>query len=345
MHRQCHKILLLLCFLLSFGPRASSITACKEYINFLFGHPKVTELGLREPNENVLKNLGFKESYTLGFDRAKEHLRLAEKLRSLPIDPWKTHIEEFADLVEPHLNHVERGIRSQDAPDKLERLVLLENFRAEARQWIERRELTYRRWVNLNFRLSILATPKDKRMQGIFMIELHASEDWYTDVRLESFYRKMRESRKGLIGLVEKLDLFPKVIIVPQKNGILGTMALTRMTARRVYLHSLENKTIKIHNELHYPDGVFWHDSIHMSFHEMELATGDRYLGGSYEEIILPFHNAFFLHIQGLPKKEQEMLNLLYYDMIFETPQSWIQLYWSKRGFEISKYIIVEGVP
>ena len=75
---------------------------------------------------------GFNESYTRGLEQAHKHLRLARKFRTEPINPWKTHIEEFATMVKPHLDYIERGIRSQDSADKLERLAILESFRDEA---------------------------------------------------------------------------------------------------------------------------------------------------------------------------------------------------------------------
>ena len=262
MKRYRQKILLALCFLLSFGPSASSVTDCKD----LFNPSKPIEPSLIEvgDNMNLLRTSGFKDSYIRGLEQARKHLRLAHKLRTGSIDPWKTHIEEFAALVKPHLDYIERGIRSQDSADRLERLAILEDFRAETQSWLEKREVSYRRWVNLNFRLSILATPKNERYRlhpetHDFLPDLHASGDWLTNNRLESAYSEALEEKKFTEPIVRMIDQFPEVIIAPQMDGLTGIMALTRMTARRVYLHALENNATHGHIS-QYPDWVFLHD-------------------------------------------------------------------------------------
>ena len=252
--------------------------------------------------------------------------------------------------MEPHLNYIERGIRSQDAPDKLERLTILENFRAQAQQWIERRELSYRRWINLNYRLSILATPRNKRIGPIknhddFFIKLYDSEDWITDVRLESFYSERQKNGKEVTPIVEMLNKFPEVIIAPQIDGIMGIMPLTRMSAQRVYLHALENKASRIHNELRYPDWIFWHEGFHMNLHETTSTEWSRYHKRPYEEIALPFHNAFFLHIQKLPKKEQEILEFVYHYIVFEKPYDGYSVFVNFYGYSMFSNTKVPRYP
>ena len=116
------------------------------------------------------------------------------------------------------------------------------------------------------------------------------------------------------------LDQFPEVIIAPQIDGITGLMGLTRMTTQRVYLHAVENNTSHIHDKLNYPNGVFFHDSVHMDNHEHASAKLSRLRGGSYEETALPFHNAFLLRMQNLHSWEREMLELVYHYIVFEEP-------------------------
>ena len=344
MKRYRQNILLALCLLLSFDPKARFITACKEY---LFNRPEPIELRLTKmgDNMNLLRTAGFKDSYIQGLDKAHEHLRLARKLRTEPIDPWKTHIEEFAAMIKPHLDYIERGIRSQDSADKLERLAILEDFRAETQSWLEKREVSYRRWVSLNFRLSILATPKDKRtteyLSDDFASELYTSEVWVTNEQLESAYLREIQRKQSTKSIVEMLDQFPEVIIVPQMDGLTGIMALTRMTAQRVHIHALENNATRVHG-FQYPDWVFVHDSAHMTAHDRRLMEWVGTHGSSYKEMVLPFHNAFLLHIQELPIKKREMLELIYHYMVFEQPQICVQLgQWGQR-FEISHYIFAE---
>ena len=229
-------------------------------------------------------------------------------------------------MVEPHLDYIERGIRSQDSADKLERLAILEDFRAETQSWIEKEEVSYRRWVNLNFRLSILATPKDKRVGGFrrqdFLPELLASGDWVTNERLESAYLKGTQRTDFTENsFIEMLNRFPEVIIAPQMDGLTGIMALSRMTARRVYLHALENNATDVHG-FRYPDWIFLHDNGHTTTHHLHLMKWVRSHGKPYEEMILPFHDAFLLHIQKLPIRKREILELIYYHMVFEYPKN-----------------------
>ena len=273
---------------------------------------------------NLLRSSGFKESYILGLDKAQEHLRLARKFRTQSIDPWKTHIEEFAALIKPHLDYIERGIRSQDSADKLERLAILEDFRAETQSWLEKQEVSYRRWVNLNFRLSILATPKEKRTTQFFnsndfIDKLHTSEDWLTNKRLESAYLKEEKREDEMEPIVVRLNQFPEVIIAPQMDGLTGIMALTRMTARRVYLHALENNASHVHGFNH-PDWIFHHDSTHMDMHESSLINWLHWNKKSYEDMAIPFHNAFVLRMKNFPQRKRERLELIYYYIVFEQP-------------------------
>ena len=246
-HRQ--KILLALCLLFSFGPRAFFIPACKDYIPFLFHRPKLTELKLQTDR--------FKDGYIRGLEQAHKHLRLAHKLRTESIDPWKTHIEEFAALVKPHLDYVERGIRSQDSADKLERLAILEDFRAEAQSWIEKQEVSYRRWVNLNLRLSILATPKNKRARGNLLFIRTLCFRRLGHQRAVGVCLPITGDRNGQNLSLKCSTKFPEVIIAPQMDGLTGIMALTRMTARRVYLHALENKASHVPRIYATPIGYF----------------------------------------------------------------------------------------
>ena len=60
---------------------------------------------------------------------------------------------------------------------------------------------------------------------------------------------------------------------------------------------------------------------LHMIAHEQYLMRWVRGHGSSYEEMVLPFHNAFLLHIQKLPMRKREMLELVYHYMVFEKPE------------------------
>ena len=110
-------------------------------------------------NEQQLRDQGYGKEYIAGLDHVRETLQLVERLRADKIDFSTYHIQEFAGLIGPRIDFVEKGIRSQESDDKEMRLNLLESLRSEVQN---RPLITYQDWFNLNFLLSILATPVDK---------------------------------------------------------------------------------------------------------------------------------------------------------------------------------------
>ncbi len=313
---------------------------CHRLAKFFFDRPSPPGPTVEGASEEALRALGFRESYIKGLDQAEGHLRLAKKLRSGTVDPWKDHIEEFAELVEPHLDYVERGIRDQNSLDKRERLAILENFRREASTWVQNRTVTYRKFVNLNYRLSILATPLGLRGSGSlladgsgFRARLYKSGDWMTNGRLEAAYLLGKERKKveSPESIYEKLDQFPEVIIMPQMDGLWGKMPITRLAGQRVYLHALVNNAAKADGADRPPDWIFWHDGNHMSIREYRV--GDWIRIGIYENIMAPFHNAFVVEMeQARPRMEREMLELTYYTLVHELPGALVGENLSKIG-------------
>ena len=53
---------------------------------------------------------GYGKSDVAGLDHVMENLRLVQSLRTRPIDPYTTHIPEFADLIDEHIGFVRKGI-------------------------------------------------------------------------------------------------------------------------------------------------------------------------------------------------------------------------------------------
>ncbi len=311
---------------------------CHRLAKLFFDRPYPLGPMVEGSSEKALRALGFRESYIRGLDQVEGHLRLAQKLRSGDVDPWKGHIKEFAELVKPHLDYVEKGIRDQNSLDKQERLAILEDFRREALAWVQNRTVTYRKFVNLNYRLSILATLLEQRGSDYlldntsgFRARLYLSGDWMTNDRLEAFYlmekekKKVRTPRKFIFENYEdfeaygKLDQFPEVIIMPQMDGLWGKMPITRLVGQRVYLHALVNNAFQADGKLRPPEWIFWHDGAHMTFREEWV--GDWIRNGIYETMIASFHNAFILEMERIrPRMEREMLELTYYTLIQELP-------------------------
>ena len=111
-------------------------------------------------SEQQLRDQGYDDKYIAGLDHVRENLRLVERLRKDKVDPHTSHIQEFADLIDIHIAFIEEGIKYQGFfSDKEMRLSLLESLKSEAQEHQDSQKVTYRYWFNLNFRLSILATP------------------------------------------------------------------------------------------------------------------------------------------------------------------------------------------
>ena len=77
-------------------------------------------------NQQDIEEQGYRPEYVTTFDHVKNNLQLAHSLRQrfsdFSTNPKKAHIPEFARLIDPHIDFVERGTRSQNSPDKNLRL-------------------------------------------------------------------------------------------------------------------------------------------------------------------------------------------------------------------------------
>ena len=108
--------------------------------------------------EQHFREEGYSDSYVSGLDHVNANLKLAQSLRIRGIDPYISHIPEFANLIDVHINFIERGIKSYKFPDEIYRLEQLGLLKTEAQSRRNSRQVTYRWWFNFNLRLSILAT-------------------------------------------------------------------------------------------------------------------------------------------------------------------------------------------
>ena len=146
----------LLCVDALMSTKRSLLTQSNEYSN---------------ETEQDLKDQGFNEKLITGLNHVMENLRFAQSLRDRlsdkSTDPNTLHIPEFAELIDVHIAFIEEGIKSQSSADKSERLELLEILKFEVQHRKSSKTVTYRYWFNLNLRLSLLTTPKE-RLEKIF---------------------------------------------------------------------------------------------------------------------------------------------------------------------------------
>ena len=139
-------------------------------------------------------------------DNSKANINLAQSLRMRSIDPIKTHIPEFADLIDEHIDFVRTGIaRSKKLSDseKTKRLELLDILQSKAQSYKNSEKVTYLLWFNINLKLSIIAS---------------ADSNLLEDNIIENLYFFMLKEKPEEGGI--SLDSFREWIIEDNGSGL-----------------------------------------------------------------------------------------------------------------------------
>ena len=143
--------------------------------------------------ENALRTQGHRDIFADGVDDMRQLQAVGERLKEVNINPFRTHIVDFANKAEDHIkfiregmieareelkdvyqreinkggfDYLKRGIKNIDEQLK-EDLKILEDFSQEARKKIKEEKVTYAWWLHWNNRLSVLATRKSGRTRVI----------------------------------------------------------------------------------------------------------------------------------------------------------------------------------
>ncbi len=164
-------------------------------VDALMNTKKVRSNEYSNETEQSLKDRGYNERLIEGLDHVNANLRLAQSLRDRwrdeSIDLNTLHIPAFADQIDLHVKFIEGIIRSQSSNDKVERLELLEELKAEAQHRKSSESVTYRYFFSLNLRLSILATPAGERYKkAAYEPRFDNSEHFQKWMRDTSGFRK-----------------------------------------------------------------------------------------------------------------------------------------------------------
>ena len=258
-------------------------------------------------SEQTMKR--YSKSYIEGLDNTNVNLKLAQLLRTQSINPHTTHIQEFSDLIDRHIAFVEQGINSQEANDKTHRLKLLEKFKSEAQFRKTSKEVTYRWWVNFNFRLSILATSRENLNFGYF-------GKWTTNEALEELYVILKKKKRKnillektgntgeiILELVNLLNSFPKAVLIPTKHS-LGIIPINKTYGTGVHLIGLNNKPTRADGILMQPNEFFLHDIEHTLYRDID-------------------NSQFLTHLKrklrNLKKPQREAVEYIYFELTHES--------------------------
>ena len=213
---------------------------------------------IEENEEESLAKQGYKPVLIQGVHKANRLIELGNRIRKFQINPFSTHIEDFAQQIPDHIEIIRQGVESQDI-EVLERLNLLKKFEREAYRKIEDSAVTYMWWLFWNKRLSILATPSKKRKE---------KENWWkSEENLEHFLENLNEEKltqlyKDEHTLLKFIQKFPNQIIFPTVSD-LGPMAFNRTSMHSIALLQLVGTEKWMDDKLNTPEESFSHDIDH----------------------------------------------------------------------------------
>ena len=224
---------------------------------------------------------------------------ISDHLTNSPrVNPYKTHIADFEDQIDSHIEFIREGILSSGT-DVDSKLKILDDFKKEAESKRDSKELTYQYWLLWNMRLSILVS-SDKPTQwnwqshqdtllfesevNIFLEEYDYWED-YVHNRIMVF-----------------LTMFPDFIIMPA-IGPLGYKDFNKTFPAGIFLIELKNKNTVQDNQQMSPYYLYMHDMIHAVY-------------GTYGKVFLPkiddmqFSERYLKIAQTFPDKIREMAEI-----------------------------------
>ena len=207
--------------------------------------------------EQQMRDKGYKHEYIVGLDHTRENLQLADRLRTGSINPRTSHIEEFAALIDVHINYIEEGIRLhlKEHLDTASRLQQLELLKSEAQERLMSKQVTYRWSFFLNLRLAIVASPWNAYMKEYFNAE-ELTEELMTNNGIEDFWREKHPKH------FQTMDQFPERVLIPTIQD-LGKISINSTYGTGVHLIGLSNRFQIADGQRMSPFLFFDHDMEH----------------------------------------------------------------------------------
>ena len=254
--------------------------------------------GVRESER--LKKQGYAPYLYSGIDEVIHLTRVGKSLKSEPVHPDKTHIEDFALAIDPAVAHIRKGIEMYKHHRKayLSKMRILSRFINEARLRRQERQVTYRWWLLFSLRLSILGMPYSKKTKAIAL-----RNEWQTHKGMEGLLESEQAHFSQLLAIMNR---FPEMIIIPTTAG-LGLMALNRASAQGVAPIELAN---------HKKNGQYAYDYFMHDINHAQLGYGVNY--GSWHA---GFHKGFLRAVEDLPAKDRLIVEMVYFWRGHEHPK------------------------
>ena len=168
----------------------------------------------RTSEEQIFANQGFNSAYTRGLNVVNEWISIVSQLIKLGVNPYKTHIDYFADKIEIYIEYIRKGLDSSDVVA----LRNLERLKKHAERTVQEKGVTYYWWLRFNHALS--------RISDFNRIDV-------------DFMRQMSSSTK--INIKTLVNYFPAYVVIPTVMGKMGIIAINRAHYYDIYMGDLTN--------------------------------------------------------------------------------------------------------
>ena len=230
----------------------------------------------RTREEETLKEQGFHSEYIRGINEMNEMIAVAQRLRQLEVDPYTTSIDYFASKIEEHLRFMEEGAID---PWQKRRLELLRKYGEKA---VEEKSVTYEKWIKFN---EMLAEALSDGSIGV---------------------------GKSIENIIKQ---FPKVILLPTTEGMVGFITISEGIKADVYVLGLSNREENKYDGIFGdPLGLFNHDLFHVN---RILDAKNRTNYSFYRRM-----EKVREEIKNLPPEKRKPLEFIYWFLVHEKPES-----------------------
>ena len=240
----------------------------------------------RTNEEKRFKERGFSTAYVRGIDEVNEWIGVVRQIRKLKVNPYKTHIDYFADKVKAHVEYIREGL-----PDsELLAIRALERLEKHADRTIQQEGVTYDWWLRFNYALSrIYDLTKD------------------TENIIKEVYGPTKVNIHNLV------NRFPAYIIMPTIIGKMGVVAINRANIEDIYIGGLINKAEGGHGKQLVSPGWFLNHDI--GTHAVKsINVKSTYFNKGYET----FYEKLVERIQRLPTEKRKNAELAFFILMHE---------------------------
>ena len=228
--------------------------------------------------------------------KLNEWVALRKQLQKMKANPWRTHIEYFANQIPHHIAYIRRGLENNYFPSedfhgsKLDQLRRLGDLEKEAQQVTLEERVTYEWWLVFNFRLAYI-------MSG-FTANL----------------TNLKEHNADIGSAKLNMLFFPTMMVIPviQTEKGVGIITFNKAGLEGVYPAGLIDQAfVNVHKGM--PAYAFFsHDVFHSVFRGGNEIYSEHSAGHRL------FHKRLLDNIENLPTDRRKKAEAVYFSMTHE---------------------------